>query len=544
MAGVLITDLDSALEFPANNDVLLFVDVSENRTKQIAASLLLSGTTASRASTVTVTPDNTSVTNYVHFGNLDSGYDSVNTSTLLTFDATQGKLNSSFFVGDGSLLTSLPAQLVDTISAGIDNDTYYLMMRNSQVGEDSTETAPNLTYNPGLLTLTSNYFAGDGSQLTGVKADSAAVATYALTANLAALADSAAVATYALTANLAAFADIADSANHALRADSAAVATNALNADSANHAAYALLALNATSADSAVNATFAIVGSRAESILLQSDSSVSTTTYPLLSGSSGTGPITPFTDVAGLSYNASTGALSATLLVGDGSLLTNLPLSGGGVLAQAVNVIPSVVDASHSILFTQSASGVDSVNTSTLLTYNPSSGALGATSFAGFGRDLVDVPAIQLQTYSNPTSGTQYILMKSTQTGMDSVATDAGVTFDPASNTLSATNFSGNGSNISNVVASSATNATNVGITAVSADATYYLHFGSASSGNDNVNVDLDLTYNPATNILNTGIAYTTDSAGLWNGTAPTTVDSAVSRFALLLKTLNGGVGA
>ena len=347
MAGVLITDLDSALEFPANNDVLLFVDVSENRTKQIAASLLLSGTTASRASTVTVTPDNTSVTNYVHFGNLDSGYDSVNTSTLLTFDATQGKLNSSFFVGDGSLLTSLPVQLVDTISAGIDNDTYYLMMRNSQVGEDSTETAPNLTYNPGLLTLTSNYFAGDGSLLTGV------------------LADSAAVATYALTANLAAFADIADSANHALRADSAAVATNALNADSANHAAYALLALNATSADSAVNATFALVGSRAESILLQSDSSVSTTTYPLLSGSSGTGPITPFTDVAGLSYNASTGALSATLLVGDGSLLTNLPLSGGGVLAQAVNVIPSVVDASHSILFTQSASGVDSVNTST-----------------------------------------------------------------------------------------------------------------------------------------------------------------------------------
>lgn len=526
MAGVLITDLDSALEFPANNDVLLFVDVSENRTKQISASLLLSGTTAGRASTVTVTPDNTSVTNYVHFGNLDSGYDSVNTSTLLTFDATQGKLNSSFFVGDGSLLTGLPVQLVDTISAGIDNDTYYLMMRNSPTGEDSTETAPNLTYNPGLLTLTSNYFAGDGSQLTGVKADSAAVATYAL------------------TANLAAFADIADSANHALRADSAAVATFAINADSASTAAFAQLAANATSADSAVNATFAIVGSRAESILLQSDSSVSTTTYPLLSGSSGTGPIVPFTDTNKLSYNASTGALSATLLVGDGSLLTNLPLSGGGVLAQAVNVIPSVVDASHSILFTQSASGVDSVNTSTLLTYNPSSGALGATSFAGFGRDLVDVPAIQLQTYSNPTAGTQYILMKGTQTGMDSVATDAGVTFDAATNTLAATNLSGNGSSITNVVASSATNATNVGITAVSADATYYLHFGSASSGNDNVNVDIDLTYNPATNILNTGISYTTDSAGLWNGTAPTTVDSAVSRFALLLKTLNGGVGA
>ena len=225
-------------------------------------------------------------------------------------------------------------------------------------------------------------------------------------------------------------------------------------------------------------------------------------------------------------------------------MITNLPLSGGGVLAQAVNVVPSEVDASHSVLFTRSASGVDSVNTSTLLTYNASTGALGATSFAGIGRDLVDVPAIQLQTFSGPTVGTQYLLMKATQTGMDSVATDGSVTFDASTNTLSATNFSGDGSNISNVAALSATNATNVGITAVSADATYYLHFGTSASGNDNVNVDLDLTYNPALNILNTGLSYTTDSVGLWNGSAPTTVDSAVNRFALLLKTLNGGVGA
>jgi hypothetical protein len=529
MAGILITDLDSAFELPANNDVLLFVDVSENRTKQISTELFLSGTTASKASTIIVNPDNSKVTNYVHFGDLDSGSDSVNTSALLTFDATAGKLNSSYFVGDGSLLTNIPGQLIDAISAGTDNDPYYLMLRNTAVGQDSTNTAPDLTYNPGTLTLTSGFFAGDGSYLTGVLADSSAVATFAL------IADSADHAAFALLAL------------NATNADSAAAATYALVADSADHAAFALLALNATNAtnaDSASNATFSIVGSRAESILLQSDSSTSTTTYPLLSGSTGTGPIVPFTDTNKLSYNASTGALSATLLVGDGSLITNLPLSGGGVLAQAVNVVPSVVDASHSILFTQSASGVDSVNTSTLLTYNPSTGALGATSFAGFGRDLVDVPAIQLQTFTNPTVGTQYILMKATQTGMDSVATDGSITFDAATNTLSATNFSGDGSNISNVAALSATNATNVGITAVSADATYYLHFGSSASGNDNVNVDLNLTYNPALNILNTGLSYTTDSAGLWNGSAPTTVDSAVSRFALLLKTLNGGVGA
>ena len=39
-------------------------------------------------------------------------------------------------------------------------------------------------------------------------------------------------------------------------------------------------------------------------------------------------------------------------------------------------------------------------------------------------------------------------------------------------------------------------------------------------------------------------LGYTTDSATLWNGTAPTTVDSAVDRIALLVRTLNGGTGA
>ena len=39
-------------------------------------------------------------------------------------------------------------------------------------------------------------------------------------------------------------------------------------------------------------------------------------------------------------------------------------------------------------------------------------------------------------------------------------------------------------------------------------------------------------------------LGYTSDSATLWNGTAPTTVDSAVDRIALLVRTLNGGTGA
>jgi hypothetical protein len=44
---------------------------------------------------------------------------------------------------------------------------------------------------------------------------------------------------------------------------------------------------------------------------------------------------------------------------------------------------------------------------------------------------------------------------------------------------------------------------------------------------------------------LNSAILdYSTDSATLWSGTAPTTVDSALDRIALVVRTLNGGTGA
>lgn len=39
-------------------------------------------------------------------------------------------------------------------------------------------------------------------------------------------------------------------------------------------------------------------------------------------------------------------------------------------------------------------------------------------------------------------------------------------------------------------------------------------------------------------------LAYATDSATLWNGTPPTTIDSALDRIALVVRTLNGGTGA
>jgi hypothetical protein len=66
-------------------------------------------------------------------------------------------------------------------------------------------------------------------------------------------------------------------------------------------------------------------------------------------------------------------------------------------------------------------------------------------------------------------------------------------------------------------LATDATNATNVGTTAVSTNAAYYPTFVSAISGNNPVAVDADLTYNPSTNTLTAKTV--TATTGIFGGT-------------------------
>jgi len=66
-----------------------------------------------------------------------------------------------------------------------------------------------------------------------------------------------------------------------------------------------------------------------------------------------------------------------------------------------------------------------------------------------------------------------------------------GMTYNNATNTLTASNFSG-----------TATNATNVNITASSTNASFYPTFVSSTSGNLPPLIDTELTYNPSSNTL------------------------------------------
>lgn len=504
MAGVKVTDLDSATGVPAVDDILIIVDRDTNITKQIKAGDLLLGQTANQSNQVFLTTS-TEANNKVFFGNGANGeYDSVNISDDFTYDASTGELAATRFAGSGADLTDLPtnAPVVNAVDAGADDDGYHLMIRKAATGEDSVQTASNLLFNPNTGIFSAPFVAGDGSQLTGVKADSALVAASALLAARATIADSAALAALAVRADL---------ATYALAADSAIASSTTLLADRSTN----VIAVAATS---------------------------ETAVYPILVDGL-TGKQLPLTDGA-LVYDPQTETLSVTNITGDGSGLTNLPLTASGVVATAVNVTPTAVAASHSIIFTQSPTGVDSVNTDPDFTYNPSTNLLSVLNIAGNGSLLTEVPAVSITSKTGPSTGTQYLLMKANQTGDDSVTTDAGAVWDAATDTMSFTNVAGNGAGLTNVAALSATNATNIAVTSVDSNATYYIHFGSGASGNDNVNVDLDLTYNPSTNVLGADNLFVSDSAGLWSGTAPVTTNDAINRLAYRVKVLNGGTPA
>lgn len=71
--------------------------------------------------------------------------------------------------------------------------------------------------------------------------------------------------------------------------------------------------------------------------------------------------------------------------------------------------------------------------------------------------------------------------------------------------------------NQSTLSVGSATNATNVAVTAVSTNALFYPAFVSATTGNLGISVDGDLTYNPSTNTLTAGTVVAT--TGIFGGT-------------------------
>jgi len=453
MAGVKITDLDELGAAPADADVLIIVDTSENATKQISVQNLLSAAQ----------------------------------------DAASAQVADQFKIED-----------VDT------DATFYPVFVSALTGADSAKVDADLRYNALTNILTAGFFAGDGSALTNVNADSALnasnalLAVTAITALGALAADSAALAAYAL------FAERADSATNATNAVFANQALLALTADSANNATNAIFAQYALRADSATNATNALIAQTA--VFAETADSANTATFALNAQSA---QIATFADSATNATNAINAQFAQNSLTADSALnaanaiLAQYALTSGDALfniydsSNGVRILgEATVDSD---LYVKGDARVDgNLNVGGVIT-GDGSGLTNVTS------TTVSLTSQQTDAVTLDSTGVHYLMLRTLQTGFDSVSTTADLVYDPQTFTLSATAFSGDGTNLTNVTSVSSTNAANVAVTTVADSATYYVHLGSTTSGNDNVNVNTDLTYNPFRNKLSTGI-FATDN--------------------------------
>ncbi|AOV62164.1 hypothetical protein BOW86_gp217 [Synechococcus phage S-CAM7] len=177
----------------------------------------------------------------------------------------------------------------------------------------------------------------------------------------------------------------------------------------------------------------------------------------------------------------------AVLPTVSGENLTNLPGSGspGAPGAATIAVTDESSDTENFLVFTNDAVGNELPKTGSNLTFNASTGRLTATSFSGNGSSLTSLnasnlssgtipndrfPAIlpvadgsnltnisrsdvstSVQVITNNTANeTVFITFSDGQSGTQRIETDVDLTYNPSTNTLSAT-FSGNGSNLTNL---------------------------------------------------------------------------------------------
>ena len=244
-------------------------------------------------------------------------------------------------------------------------------------------------------------------------------------------------------------------------------------------------AINLPGVNAAGNQDTSGTAALATQFTVSANNSTNETVYPIFVDGA-TGSQGGETDT-GLSYNPSTGLLSSTGFSGSGASLTTLNGS---------NISSGTVAAARVATLNQDTTG----NAATATT------ATNVVGVANAGNAEYRVPFL------------------SADTGTAAVYTDtsSGITYNPSTNALSAGSFigavtgnvTGNCSGSSGSCTGNAATADGVDTTATSTDATHYLTFvdSASSTAGETIRMDSNLTYNPSGNFLTVPVLETTKS--------------------------------
>jgi len=165
------------------------------------------------------------------------------------------------------------------------------------------------------------------------------------------------------------------------------------------------------------------------------DETTDTTCFPLFA-TDATGDRAIKTDGATLTYNASTGTLAASLFSGSGASLTS-------VNAATSTVANEATDTSCFPLFATAASGSLALKSSSNLTYDSSTGVLTAQAFSGDGSALTSLSVTNIPVANEATDTSCFPLFATAATGSQTIKSNASLTFNSSNGTLSASTFAG-----------------------------------------------------------------------------------------------------
>lgn len=316
-------------------------------------------------------------------------------------------ITSSSFVGalTGNASSSTVASTV-TLNPTTTNSPHYVTFVDTSTGDENIRTDIDLNYNPSTNVLTAGVFSGSGGSLTSIP-------------------------------------------NNALINSSITLGSTAMALGGTITTVTGLTSISSTTFVGALtgNADTATTANTATTVTLNPTETTAATHYMLfVDGTTGNENVR--TD-SGITYNPSTNTLSTTTF--NGALVGNADTATTATKATTVILVATnTTSASHFVTFVDAATGDKNVKTDTSLIYNPGTNTLTSTTFSGALSGNADTATtaniattVTLTPTNSPASASYHMLFTLNNSGNEAVLTDTGITYNPNTNTLSTTTFSG-----------------------------------------------------------------------------------------------------